>query len=381
MRTHILALSTASIVFASPRPTHAQAYPANAEGWTSTGQDVRVIHVDGRPAFSLRSGRVFRRDVRLLDGTIDVDVRLTRTRSFAYVQFRMESDNDHEEFYLRPHKSDLPDAAQYAPVFHGQSAWQLFHGPGGTASVLFEPGRWTRVRVVLAGRRAALFVGDTVRPVVVVPRLAREPQPGYIALRSFLPPGTEAREDPVVFANLIVRPGVIAYEFPTVSDSGPPAGSVMHWEISDAFPTITDGRGSLPPSFDATVWRTADAEPNGILMLGRYLRAPTGARSWSAAVRLRLRSDREQTIPFDLGYSDAVTAFLNGRPLFSGDARYSFDNPRQEGVIGLWQSTVYLPLRAGANELVFIVSDAFGGWGVMGRLGRETGVTIETRTP
>jgi hypothetical protein len=379
MRPHILLLTALSI--ANPHLTHGQAYPADAEGWTSTGQDVRVIQVDGRSAFSLRSSRVFRRDVRLLDGTIDVDVRLTRTRSFAYVQFRMESENDHEEFYLRPHKSDLPDAVQYAPVFHGQSAWQLFHGPGGTASVLFEPGRWTRVRVVLSGRRAALFVGDTVKPAVVVTRLARDPKAGYIALRSFLPPGTEAPEDPVAFANLVVRPGVVAYDFPTVADSGPPAGSVMHWEISDAFPTLTNNRGSLPPGFDATVWRPADAEPNGTLILGRYLRAPTGARSWSAAARLRLRSDREQTVPFDLGYSDAVTAFLNGRPLFSGDARYSFDNPRQEGVIGLWQSTVYLPLRAGENELVLIVSDAFGGWGVMARLAPGSGVAIETRSP
>ena len=29
------------------------------------------------------------------------------------------------------------------------------------------------------------------------------------------------------------------------------------------------------------------------------------------------------------GYSDEVTVFLNGQPLFSGDARYSHDNPRR----------------------------------------------------
>ena len=31
------------------------------------------------------------------------------------------------------------------------------------------------------------------------------------------------------------------------------------------------------------------------------------------------------------GYSDEVTGFLNGRPIYSGDAHYSHDNPRQEG--------------------------------------------------
>jgi hypothetical protein len=209
----------ALLVAATPSLARTQAYPADAEGWTRVGQEARLVRVDGRPAFSIRSGRVIRRDVRLLDGTIDVDVRLTRKRSFVYVQFRMESDADHEEFYLRPHKSDLPDAVQYAPVFHGQSAWQLFHGPGGTAPVLFEPGQWTRVRIVLSGRRAALFVRDTVRPELVVARLAREPKPGYVGLRSFLPPGVEAPEDPAVFTNLVVRPGVVLYDFPTVTDS------------------------------------------------------------------------------------------------------------------------------------------------------------------
>ena len=42
-------------------------------------------------------------------------------------------DGENEEIYLRPHKTNLPDAIQYAPVFRGQSAWQLYHGPGNTA--------------------------------------------------------------------------------------------------------------------------------------------------------------------------------------------------------------------------------------------------------
>ena len=60
----------------------------------------------------------------------------------------------------------------------------------------------------------------------------------------------------------------------------------------------------------------------------------------------------------------------------SGDQRYSFDNPRQEGVIGFHQATVYLPLRAGENELILAISDGFGGWGVMGRLEDAAGVRV-----
>ena len=77
-----------------------------------------------------------------------------------------------------------------------------------------------------------------------------------------------------------------------------------------------------------------------------------------------------------LGFSDRVTVFLNGRPLFSGDQRYFFDNPRQEGVIGFHQGTVYLQLQQGPNEVMLAVSDQFGGWGLMGRLLDAEGVRL-----
>ncbi len=71
--------------------------------------------------------------------------------------------------------------------------------------------------------------------------------------------------------------------------------------------------------------------------------------------------------------------FLNGRLLFYRNDGYSFDEPRREGLIGLDQATVYLPLRQGASELTLAISDMFGGWGVMGRLPDADGVTVATR--
>jgi hypothetical protein len=371
-------MATTVVVLTGEAAAQARAIPADAAGWSIVGNGVRVLSADGQPAFSMRSGRAIRRDVSLLDGTIDVDVRLTRARSFVYVQFRMQNDDDMEEFYLRPHKSDLPDATQYAPVFFGQSAWQLYHGPGATAAVPFTPGVWTRVRVVLSGRRAALFIGDTVKPALVVPRLAREPAAGYVGLRSFLPAGVEVAEDPAMFRNLVVRPGIVAYDFA----GAPPApvaapGNIMRWEIAHAFAPDTAALVALPAAAQPLTWRAVDAEPNGMLMLTRHLAPPAGVRPWATYVRLRLRSDRAQTVPLDLGFSDQVTVFVNGTALYSADARYSYDDPRQEGVIGLHQSRAFLPLRRGANDVVLLVSDVFGGWAVMGRLSAP-GVTIAT---
>jgi hypothetical protein len=50
-----------------------------------------------------------------------------------------------------------------------------------------------------------------------------------------------------------------------------------------------------------------------------------------------------------IGFSDAATVFVNGEPIASVDASYSYDRPRQEGLIGADQLVTYVPLRAGVN--------------------------------
>ena len=156
---------------AGPRPL-----PFSDKAWALRGDGTAISRVDGRDALDVRTGFGFRRDVRLEDGTIEFDVKLTDARSFVYLYFRAESDGEREEVYLRPHKSMLPDALQYAPVWQDSSAWQLYHGPGGTAATSFDAGVWTRVKLVVQGRSAALFVGDMNRPAMIVPRMAREPR-------------------------------------------------------------------------------------------------------------------------------------------------------------------------------------------------------------
>jgi len=48
----------------------------------------------------------------------------------------MESEQDHERVYLRPHRAGLyPDALQYTPTFNGLAGWQLYNGDGCTALV------------------------------------------------------------------------------------------------------------------------------------------------------------------------------------------------------------------------------------------------------
>ncbi len=148
-----------TLAWTVPAPAE-QPLPLADGKWELTGASAKLEKLDGRDVLSVENGIAFRRDVRLSDGQIDFEVQLTRRRSFVYLMFRMADDRELEEIYLRPHKSSLPDAVQYAPVYQGASQWQLYHGPGATAPVAFEPGAWTPVRVVLAGEKSALFVSD-----------------------------------------------------------------------------------------------------------------------------------------------------------------------------------------------------------------------------
>ncbi len=384
----LLLVAAGSARLASAQP---QSLPLLDGGWELEGPSVKLERYDGRDVLSVENGFAYRRDVRLQDGTVDFEVQVTRRRSFVYLMFRMAGDREYEDLYLRPHKSSLPDAIQYAPVYQGASAWQLYHGPGATAAVGFQPGAWTHVRLVLSGEKAAVFVGDLGKPALVIPRLARPAAPGYLALRGFAPPGSGS--GPIArFANVSIQPGVSAFDFssgrrddapdqpaPSAPASGLRSpGSVRAWSVSRAFAVPNDVAAPALPGLDALgEFQRIEALPSGLVELHRYVKLPTAdSREAAAVARVRVRAATGGLRRFDLGFSDVATVFLNGRPLFRGDAHYSYDNPRQEGLIHYGQATLFLPLEKGDNDLAVLVSDDFGGWGLMGRFADTAGLEV-----
>lgn len=277
---------------------------------------------------------------------------------------------------MRTHKSELPDAVQYCPAWQGVGGWQLFHGPGFTAKAAFPRDRWFPVRIVLQGDRAAVFVNGSTQPQLVVSRLRREPRAGGIGLEALL-----LDDDPnawTSFSNVVMRPGEVPFDFskaPPLPEKEPP-GVVKRWEVSSPFTLAAGAIRSLPAAAASGAWKTVPAEPSGLVVAERHVRHSEQDERPGVLARIAIDSDSDSDREFRFGYSDEVTVFLNGRPLFSGDARYSHDNPRQEGLIGYWQGTVYLPLKKGRNELVLAVSEVFGGWGWMGQFPDTKGLTI-----
>lgn len=377
----VLALAFALAALPASSASPPGTIPLSDGRWELKGEGVVVETVEGRETIRIPArGWAYRRDVALQDGTVELDVRVTRRRSFVYLAFRMADDREYEEVYLRPHKSDLPDAVQYAPVYQGQSAWQLHHGPGGTAAATIPAGAWTRVRLVVQGTRAALYVGDLAKPALFVPRLAREPRAGFLALRSFQPPDVKGEEPAARFANVSVRPGVFAADLsalPVPEAPSPGPGVVKAWAVTKALPAApTEGLPTLPALQGLA---TVEADPGGLVPLHRHVTVPAGARETAAAARVVVRAASAGVRAFDLGWSDRAVVFLNGEPLFAGEASYSFDRPRREGLVGFDQGRLFLPLKAGDNELVVVVSDGFGGMGLMGRFADPAGLAVEAR--
>jgi len=335
-------------------------------GWEIPGKGAAFESYLGHEALRVGTGRVFYRELALQDGSIDFDIALTSHRAFAYLQFRMASDEEHEEIYFRPHKSELPDALQYTPVFRGVSQWQLFHGPGGTAAVGLPPDEWIHVRLVMRGRQAAVYVGDVDEPQLVVARLGHEPRAGYIALRGFLPRGTPTQHA-AHFANVVVDDTEPSIEQTTEPPPQPKAGTLTRWDLSPAF-RVEEAPVEDLPELAGTEWVAATTEPQGFVLVDRWLTRPEGRGISATIARVRVQSDEATTRRLEFGFSDWVSVFLNGRLLFTGAAPFSPDRPRRDGLLTPDDYGLALPLRAGENELILVVSDVFGGWGFFGRL-------------
>ena len=350
-------------------------------GWEFQGTHTKVESYHGKTAVRFQSGSAVYRDIAFEDGTIEFDLAVTPYRSFVYLKFRMESDSEYEDLYVRPHKSMAPDAIQYSPVYQGSSNWQLYHSTGYTGAADLPPHQWMHVRVIVDGSRAAVFVGDGDEPRIVIP-LAREPRPGYFAIAAGMPAGG-APEGTLVasFANVVVRPGDVPFDFssvPIVQET--PDGVVTAWQVSPAFRTEVETVRDIPSDVTAADgWKTVHPDATGLVVLGRHIPVSQGTGRPTVLAKLTIDTDRDMTRQFNFGYSDYVSVFLNGRLLFSGDHTYRFNLPRRQGLITVDQASLYLPLQRGSNELILSIGEVFGGWGLMGRFPDTQGIEISAR--
>ncbi len=342
-----------------------QSDPFDPARWTILDPGGRPMPYLGAPSIFLDNGIALLHGSVFGDGTIEFDVAMHGHASFAGVVFRAESPSDYELIYLRAHRSRQWDALQYTPMFGGSEAWQLYSGDGYTAAAELAANRWVHVRLVVQGDSAKLYVDRALEPQLTVSDLKRPWARGQV--------GLWGRLGGANFTNVLVTPSQSAAPAPR-QPAAPAPGVIAALELSDVLDAAKVPARALP-DLRSIEWKTAAVEPSGLVNIARY-RQPVVARLANPArgsrdlvlARAFVTSATAKRIRLVFGYSDAVRIFLNGRLLFEAESRFRSRDPGFLGVMSLGPDTIYLDLTQGRNELIFAVSETFGGWGLAARI-------------
>lgn len=359
----------ASVVSLSPP---AQSQPvADFSGWEVLDKGGRTMPYLGRPSLYLERGIALMPNSTFADGAIDFDVAIHGQSGFAGVVFRSQTPEDYELVYLRTHRSRQWDALQYTPIIRNEEAWQLYAGAGYNGVAELPANRWVHIRVEVEGYSARVFVDRATTPQLVVQDLKRPWAAGRV--------GLWGRSGAANFSNVIVTPATGAAPSRPPATAG--AGVVSRWALSQSFATDSISTDRLP---DGLSWIDVPAESSGIVNIAQHrARVPAGARGANDSGRdtvfakAVLRTSRAQRVRVGFGYSDDVTVFLDGQPIFAGANGYLLRDGSSLGTLTLGPDALFIDLAAGRHELIFGVTEAFGGWGVVARIEGGADVTVE----
>jgi hypothetical protein len=351
------------------------AIPPDSSRWDLQGE-AKVIDYQGRKCLNLDGGAALLKDFQMRDAVFDVDVTTSPMRGFFGFMFRLDKDGANgEEVYLRPHKSGLPDATQYTPILNTGRNWQIYNGPGFTAGVDIPMQTWFHLRLEITGAHAKLYVKDMDKPVLEMTDLKSGIQKGQVALFDLI--------GATCFANFQVRttPDVIwERHLPPM-----PPNTLIQWSLSPSYDALARNleHPLSPEEIKQISWQDVQAEPPGFVPINRYRESPHPRVSFQGDFSKRLEpqpgmkvvyartaihSDRDQVKRLEIGYSDDVSVFLNGKILYRGRSAQGFRDPGFLGIVNPENDTVYLRLEKGRNELMLAVSELGGGWGFICRL-------------
>jgi hypothetical protein len=338
------------------------ALPAVADGawdhWNIKAKQSKSEPYLGRESLLLDEGAAWLDDAGFQDGVIEFDVAASAEAGYHGLAFRAADHDNYESVYLRSALSDKPDATQYTPVFNGLAGWQIYAGPRYIQKVTIVPDRWVHVRVVVHGARLELSVdGQTV----VFPQMLSPAAAGAV--------GLTATGSPAHFANFVMKRG----ETPPREggDGAPavatPAGVIARWRVSTVFAeTRLDSLDDLDPAgWRDLTWDSLEPGPGGIVNLAMLRKLDGDRKTVFAATTLH--ADEAKRVLLRFGFSDRVRVYLNGRPLYRGNATFQTRDSHFLGTVGLFDELI-LPLKRGDNELWFAVSENYGGWAVVAQL-------------
>ena len=144
---------------------------------------------------------------------------------------------------------------------------------------------------------------------------------------------------------------------------------------------------SEPPSKKQTKslkWKKVESEKTGLINVSRYhpmySKMVDGKKQFfesTVFAKMTIESKSDQIRKLSFGYSDKISIFLNNKILFSANSAYWSRDPGFLGIISPENDAVYLDLKKGKNELLFAVSESFGGWGFIAKLDELNGIKLK----
>jgi hypothetical protein len=342
--------------------------PLTLEAWDTLGVNPVVETYKGKECFLLKSGAIILKNAELRDGTIEADISFPQQRNFPGFAVRMRDLKNGELFYVRPHQSGNPDATQYTPVFKGQAAWQLYYGEGYGGPFPFKFNEWHHIKIELHGLQAEFYIDDSL--VIKVKELLTGWNTGRIAV--------VAEGAPLRVANVqyTIKQGSAPTPTPTPIPSNGTGGVVTKWEVSNVVTRrLFEKNYQLTPGIKTKLtWTTQRSEPSGTINLARFGQWTDTANTMVAKMVIESTTDQVKELFF--GFSDFVTVYLNDKALYYGADNFMSRDYRFLGTIGYFDK-LFLPLRKGTNELWFVVSENFGGWGVKAKFENMDGISLK----
>lgn len=332
--------------------TEGQVIPFGPERWDLANAKV-VDHLERKALM----GAALLKDVEFEDGIMECDLAMKAgVRSYPGLLFRVQSLEEYERVYLRPHRSPLyDDAVQYLPAFHGVDSWQIYSGPGITSRAVIPTDRWVHMKIEVLGTQARVFLDNAPQPVLVIGDLKRGKTKGGLGL-------TTMADGNSFFSNFSFR-RASSLSFPPAPLIHQPPGCVLDWELSQPLKKRLldfDGYPDLK-ALGLARWTKVAAQSNGVVDIARTY-GRLGTEPDGILARAVIRADKDGPRKFWFGYSDEASLFINGRHVFYGNSAYRYRDTSFLGVVGLYDA-VNLPLTKGDNELLIMIGETSGGWG------------------
>jgi DNA-binding beta-propeller fold protein YncE len=319
--------------------------------------DARTAEFLGRPCLT---GTAFLRNTRIENGIIEFDMAVTGQRSYPGVLFHISSPEDYERIYLRPHLPPLfRNVVQYVSTFNDIDSWQLYSGPGYTASAEIPKNEWFHVKIEIKGKQARMFLNQGNIPVLEIAQLEHGSRSGLVGVSG-------AGDGTAYFSNFSCREDNNLSFLPD-KEAKTPYGVITDWQLSPVY-KLSEVDNEMTPETQGITgisWKNVQSRTDGIVDISRfYSRYGNAPDIIFAKTVIESRQDEQKL--FSFGYSDFISVFLNGKLLFAGNSSYTSRDPSFQGIVGL-NDYISLPLKKGKNELMITLAENFGGWGFIFR--------------